>query len=98
MSNYNYKVPFLSTVQRSACCAVAPWGRSCLGVSVRDSSRSVSGQVAIVAFSSGSAAGRFSVVWAGRLPSFCRGCVVRRGWLFGSPAWFVSVPFLSLIS
>lgn len=94
------KVIFESDILRSASSAVAPWASAFVDSHCRSSSRSYTGQVCMVAFSSGSAASRFSAVWARRLPSFCGGCVVRRFWHSESGlwCWAVSIPFWSLVS
>jgi hypothetical protein len=81
-------VPAVPSVVRSACAGFAPWSASLLGVSVRPSARALSGAVAVVLFSSSSAAGAFARSWAARLPAACRGCVVRSV----PGGWSVSVP------
>ncbi|HPE73058.1 MAG TPA: hypothetical protein PK018_12965 [Candidatus Competibacter sp.] len=69
--------PAASSVVRSARAAFAPWAGGALGVSFRLSSRSLSGFVAVVRFSSAAAAGCFACSWGRRLPPACFGCVVR---------------------
>ena len=87
-------VPSASSVLRSARFGLAPWAGSALGVSFRPSARALSGVVAVVRFSSASAAARFARSWGARLPAACRGCVVRPAPAGAgvAPSWCVSVP------
>ena len=81
-------VPSFGRVVRSASCRFVSWSSSVLSVRVRPSSRSLSGWVCSVSFSSPAAAGSFASLWSRRLPAVCRGCVVRSA----AGRFLVSVP------
>jgi hypothetical protein len=70
-------VPSARLVRRSASCGLVSWSAAVVSVLLRPSSRSLSGWVCVVRFSSFSAASRFALSWGRRLPAVCRGCVVR---------------------